>query len=346
MMKFLLTLSMFLLLAVPSQALEILPPEIPERAAGSMPKETQSFTDGILELLQTGIYYLRPELRSGLKSVLTLLAAVICISMLSTVSESGKRTAILAGTLSISLLLLNHADSMIRLGTETVRELSSYGKLLLPVMTTAMAAQGNVASSTALYLGTAAFDTILGSLISGMLIPMVYGYIGLSVAHSALQEEMLKQLRDLIRNCLAWCLKTLLIVYTTYMSISGVISGTTDAAALKATRFTIASVVPVVGGILSDASESVLVSVALMKNAAGIYGILAVLAIVIQPFVRIGVQYLLLKAAAAVSNLFSPKAISALIDDFASAMGFLLGMTGSVCLLILISTVCFMKGIG
>ena len=35
-----------------------------------------------------------------------------------------------------------------------------------------------------------------------------------------------------------------------------------------------------------------------------------------------------------------------LIAAFSEAMGLLLGMTGSICIMLLISTVCFMKGVG
>jgi stage III sporulation protein AE len=153
-------------------------------------------------------------------------------------------------------------------------------------------------------------------------------------------------MRDFLKSTISWFLKTILTVYTTYMGITGAVSGTTDAAALKATKVTISSVIPVVGGILSDASEAVLVSAGLLKNAAGIYGILALLAIFISPFVKIGVHYLILKLAAAVCSIFGSKEITGLIEDFSTAMGLLLAMTGAICLLLLISTVCFMKGLG
>ena len=38
--------------------------------------------------------------------------------------------------------------------------------------------------------------------------------------------------------------------------------------------------------------------------------------------------------------------LTELIGDFSTAMGLLLAMTGSECLLLLISTVCFLKGVG
>jgi len=165
------------------------------------------------------------------------------------------------------------------------------------------------------------------------------------VVHCALAEEILKKFSDAVKLFLSWLLKTLLIVFTTYMSVTGVVSGTADAAALKAAKVAISSVVPVVGGILSDASESVLVSVGILKNAAGIYGILAVLAVFIGPFIKVGVQYLVLKVSGAICCIFTNKNISALIDDYSTAMGLLLAMVAAGCLLVLISTICFLKGI-
>jgi len=145
---------------------------------------------------------------------------------------------------------------------------------------------------------------------------------------------------------MTWCLKTILYVFTGYIGITGVISGTTDAATLKVAKMTISGAVPVVGGILSDASEAVLVSAGLVKNAAGIYGMLAVAAVWIRPFVKIGAHYLLLKGTAGFCGIFGSKKTTDLISDFSSAMGLLLGMTGSVCLMLVISTACYMKGVG
>ena len=128
------------------------------------------------------------------------------------------------------------------------------------------------------------------------------------------------------------------------MTITGVISGTADQAALKATKLTISGMVPVVGGILSDASETILISAGAVKSAVGVSGLLALIAIAIGPFLRIGVQYLLLKITASVCGVFGSKRITGLISDIAGAMGLILAMTGTVCLLLMISMVCFLKG--
>ncbi len=330
-------------LALPVSALEITPPE-PENA--QMPENTGSFGDGLLELLGRVLLGLRPDLGEALQVSVSVFGAVLAVGLLRCCSGGVKPLAELGGAVTLAALLLRSTHSMITLGAETVTQLSDYGKLLCPVMTAAMAAQGGITSSAALYAGTAAFDAILSGLIARVLLPLVYLFLALAAANSAVGEELLKRMRDLVKNGLSWCLKTLLTVFTTYMSVTGVVSGATDAATLKAAKVTISSVVPVVGGILSDASEAVLVSAGVLKSAAGVYGLLAILALFLEPFSRIGVHYLVLKGTAALCGLFGPKSMAALVEDFSTAMGLILAMTGSVCLLLLISTVCFMKGVG
>ena len=346
MSKFLLVVILIFSLAIPASAAELTAPTVPQSGREVMPEKTDSFGDGLLKLLENALGQLQPDLKEASRVSLGVVAAVMMVSLLQSFSGSVKTAAEFAGTTAIAAGLLLSANSLIRLAAETITEISEYGKLLLPVMTAAMAAQGGVSSSAALYTGTALFDAVLSSLISRLLVPMVYLFLALAVANSAMGEDLLKQMRNVAKGLISWCLKILLTVFTTYIAITGVVSGTTDAAALKATKVTISSVVPVVGGILSDASEAVLVSAGLMKNAAGIYGILAVLAVFLSPFLKIGVQYLILKLTAALCALFGAKRLTELIFDFSTAMGLLLAMTGSECLLLLISTVCFLKGVG
>ena len=333
------------MLTFPVYAQEIQPPQIPDSAKSWMP-ESESFGEGFQQILNTAMEHFLPDFRLALRKSVSLMASVMVISILQMVNTEYSRISELIGTGSVAALLLHDSGAMIKLGAEAVTEICEYGKLLLSVMTTAMAAQGGIAGSTALYAGTAVFNSILTSLFSRIILPMVYVFLAAAICTASLGEGILKGIRDAVKNGTSWCMKTLITVFTTYMSITGVVSGTTDAAALKATKIAISSAVPVVGGILSDASEAVLISAGLAKNAAGVYGILAFLAILMGPFMKIGAQYLVLKITGIICGIFGPKAMAELIGDFSTAMGLLLAMTGSACLLHVISTVCFLKGVG
>lgn len=346
MRKAIILLLLLSVTVMPVSAMEFTAPEAPESAQELMPVQTESFGEGLWKVVTSALKQLRPELMEAGSVCLSLVAIVLLVSVLRGLPSGGSGVLELVAALAIGGILLYRTGSLVRLGADTVTELSEYGKLLMPVLTAALAAQGGTATSTALYTGTAVFDTLLSAAVAKLLVPMVYMFLALAVANSATGEDALKKIRDFVKWLMTWFLKIVLYIFTGFMGVTGVISGTADAAAVKATKLTISGMVPVVGGILSDASEAVIVGAGVMKSAVGVYGLLAIAAVWITPFLKIGLQYLLLKATAALCGTFGVKRASDLIQDFSAAMGLLLAMTGTVCFFLLISTVCFMKGVG
>lgn len=338
-------LAVLLVLPVKVSAVSVEAPPVPDVGRELMPR-ADTLAEGLREILMKLLPKIQPELSAGLHTAAVLLVIVLLVSLVQAFSDGISLTTDLVGAVAVGAALLQSAHSMIRLGAETITSLSEYGKLLLPVLTAALAAQGGITTATALYTGAVLFLAVLGKVITALLVPGIYIFLALSMASAALEEETIGKLKDSVKNLIYWLLKTLLTVFTGYLGITGVVSGTTDAAALKAAKAALSGVVPVVGGILSDASEAVLVSAALAKNAAGIYGILALISVFLTPFLHIGVQYLLLKLTGALCGFYGTKRISTLIGDFSAGMGLLLAITGSLCLMLLISSVCFLRGVG
>ena len=346
MRKIVIGILLLLALSMPVSAMDFTAPTAPEEVEDLISMEQQSFGADLWGIIKSAIGSIGPELASAAGNCLAMVAVVLLTSLLSGFPGNSKMAARLVCTLALGMLLLGQMNSMVALGAETVKKLSDYGKLLLPVMTGALAAQGGTTSATALYAGTAVFDALLSSLVANLLVPMTYLFMALAIANSATGQELLKKLRDFTKWLMTWGLKIVLYVFTGYLGITGVISGTADAAVVKATKLTISGMIPVVGGILSDASEAVVLGAGVMKSAVGVTGLLVIGAIWIMPFLQIGVQYLLLKLTAAICSVFGVKEASELMSDFSSVMGLLLGMTGTVCFLLLVSTICFMKGMG
>ena len=345
MRRILMVAVLIMFLVLPVHAQDLTAPAVPEYAEKFMPAQQENFAQGLMEVLRDALLYIRPDLKEAAGVCLGIVAVVTGVSLLRIFPGSSEKTAALAGSMGIAAILLQSSNSLINLAASTVTQISEYGKLLLPVMTAALAGQGGISTSAALYAATALFDALLTALIGKALTPMIYLFLLLSVAGSAIGQDMLKKLRDTLKWAVTWSLRTILYIYTGFIGITGVVSGTTDATALKAAKLAISSVVPIVGGILSDASEAVLVSAGAVRNAAGIYGFFAILAIWIGPFLQIGLHYLFLKATGAVCSIFAGKEHTELIQDFSSAMGLLLAMTGTICLMLLISLVCYLKGV-
>lgn len=333
-----------LLLTTNVSAAEYTAPDAPKEAQEFLPFESASFGEDLWYVIRTAIKSVEPSFAEALKIGVSLISVVLIVSITQVFTGISTQAVHLTTVLAISALLLRSSQTMINCGLETVNSLADYGKLLLPVISGAMAAQGGVNSSVSLYTGTVIFSTVLILLISKVLVPMIYIYITLRIANNTFTDTPLKSLSDSIKWLMTWSLKIVLYVYTGYMGITGVVSGATDVSLMKATKLAISGMVPVVGGIISDASESIIVGTGVMKTAAGTYGLLVLLALCVGPFFKVGVHYLILKLAAGICAAFGVKQPVKLIADFSVILGFILAMIGAICLMFLISTVCFMKG--
>lgn len=335
-----------LYLAVPVHAEDISAPPAPDSAQEFMPYEDASFPDGLRHILKTGIQAATPAFYEALGLCAKALAVVLCLSFVRTLGVGAGRTLQLGATVLIGLLLLGTTNTFLQSAMQTVEQLSAYGKLLLPAMTAALAAQGGGGSATALYSGTAVFDALLSTAMEKLLMPLVYVFLALALLSAVTGLDALEQIKKTLYGGITKGLRTCLYIFTGYLTVTGVVGGSADQMQLKAAKLTISGMVPVVGSIMADASETILVSAGLVKSAVGIYGLLAILATALTPSLTVAIRYVLLKATASAARVLGGKEDAGLIGDFGAAMGLLLAMTASESLLLLISTVCFMKGMG
>ena len=317
--------------ALPSEAGELL---------DSAPQGS-SFAEGIRSILENVLPGFEDDLRSAMKSVGIMLAALVLCAMAG--AGDGINPAIIAGVLSITTAGMLEMNSLARSGQEALMEMQSFADLLLPAMAAATAASGGITASTAIYAGTALFTDVLMRAMTGLLLPMLYVYIAICAARAVCGNEVLHRMSEMIKWVFRSGIKTILFVFTTYLTITGLVTGSADATVLKAAKLTISGVVPVVGSMISDASETVIVGAATVKNAVGIFGMLAVIAICIGPFLRIAAQYLLMKLAGAAGGALGPRPLLRLMDAISEALGFLLAMTGTSALMLLIACVCYLK---
>lgn len=332
---------LLLLLAVPARALEDLP-ELPPEAEEHLVQTDRGFLPDLADMLTGALRELLPEVRE----VAGLCASVLAVAILCGLfPNSGTKGAHLAGTAAILMLLLGRWDRLIRRAVLTAGELGDYGGLLIPVMTGAMAASGGVSRAAGLYLGVAFFHSLLLRLAQQVLLPGIYMLLALTAACAAFGETLLVRLRDFLKTVLTWGLKGILYAFSACMALTGVISGQADAASLKAAKLAISTAVPVVGGILSEAAQTLLLGADAVRSAAGVAGLMAVLAMVLTPFFRTGIYYLFMKFTAALCALVGSKEHTGLLEGCGQAMGLVLGILASEALLWIIGIACFMKGV-
>lgn len=318
-------------------------PEAARQIMEDIDMET-SLTDGVQQIFRTATETSGGYIRSGLSQMGQVLSIVLVCAVLSCMENTRTtRIVALAGVLGVIVVGVAGIRELEQSGRGAVEQLCSYSQTMLPAMAMATASTGCVNAASALYMGTVFFVQLLENLILRILQPMVYVYLALSCGEAAIGDDALKSLRMLVSWLITASLKTVLFVFSAYLTISGAISGSTDATAVKAAKMTLSGVVPVVGSMISDASETLLVSASMLKNSIGVFGMLAVLGICIVPFLQSGIQYLLLKLTAATANLMERGPISRLVEALAASSGYFLAMTGTCALMLIISFVCYIR---
>lgn len=324
--------------ALPAGAEELIP--------DLSPLTSDNLSSGVGKIIVNALPQTGSMIKNSLRVAVSMMVVLLLCAMVTQIESTFSRDAVLlAGALAITILSVSNLRSMVGLGQETMYELQSFAGLLIPVLASASAASGGIGTASVMNSATVFITNLFISVMNNLLVPLVYAFLAMSAANAVLANQTLKKLQDFIKWLISNGLKLLVFLFTGYLSISGVISGASDGASLKAAKLVASTVVPVVGSMISDASETVLASAQMIKGAVGVFGMLAVLAISIIPLLRLGVQQVILKLTAAVCATFSEKALIELIESVANAVGFLMAMTASCGFMLLISCVCTMKAV-
>ena len=322
-----------------------LPPELERLApeAAALADGGEGLLPGVRRLWREGWEQAGEYLLAGVRSTAAIMAGVVLLGLAESAAPAGKDTlgqyVSITGALWITAVSAGNLNALIGLGQQTIVDLSQLSKALLPVLAAAEAASGGVTAASARQVAAVFFSDILLTAIERVLLPAVYLYIGTAAAGAVLEGELMERVGSLLKKLIGWALGGLLTLFTAFLTISGAVAGTADAQAVKVAKAAVSAAVPVVGGILSEAAESMLAGAGLLRGLLGAFGALAVLSFCLVPFLRLGGQYLLYQCASLAAAAAGPKKLTGLLTALGDAFGLVLAMTAASALLLLISLV-------
>ena len=283
------------------------------------------------------------ELHRQLRDDLSFASKLIALGLFCSLAKilagkgSGGEYIEIAGCCSAAAVTTAGMDSMVGQVTGVIDQMVDYSHAALPAVFTAAAATGAAITASARYAASClAFDVLIGA-SRRFLIPLIYGYLALSLSASLYDNALLQALRRAVKWCVTLGMTGLTLAFSAYLSLTGLITGSSDALAIKTTRTIISHALPVVGGLLSDSASVLLAAAAMIKNAAGTASLLAVCALCVGPLATLLVRMLVYKASAAVIGLLPTGRISCLINDVGTVLGLLLGVLGCCAVILFLS---------
>lgn len=247
--------------------------------------------------------------------------------------------------LLLSTVLLKSFSQVVVIGESAIEEIILFVKLLVPaylcVVGIATGATTAVAYSQLLVLVVYGVEKIL----LGWVIPMIYGFIILSVINSIWAEEKLGMIIELVEKGIGWILKASMGVVTGINLFQGMITPMVDAVK-KSTLQKVISAVPGVGNAADAVTELAAGSALVIKNSVGVVLLLLLLLLGAVPLLKIFLTALLFKGAAALMGVVSDKRISGCTNRTGDGVMLLLRTTGTAMLLFMITLAVVAMSIG
>lgn len=285
------------------------------------------------------------ELKSSLRAELGTAAALIAISFFCAVCSSlctdrgSAEFASVCGCCGAVYITLNSTQNVLDRSLSAIIQLSDYSKAALPVLFTASAAGGAAISASGRYAASSLALDVMMSAAQSVIIPLICAYLALSVSLSVFENAFIKAVSLFFRKLTVTLMTAMTIAFCGYIAVTGLVSGSADAVAVRTAKTVLSTSLPVVGGIISDAAGAVLSAAGVVKNSVGVFSLIVVCGLCISPFAVLSVKMTVYKLASSISETAPNRRLATLLDNIGTAMGMLTGMVGSFAVMLFISLV-------
>ncbi|MGN1120157.1 MAG: hypothetical protein ACI4Q4_07345 [Oscillospiraceae bacterium] len=304
--------------------------------------------NGILGInLSDGLSALWNMVLENAGAPLRLLSALLGVVLLCALAEGifDGADSSLKGTYSAVAVLAGAGiavTAMSKVISDTLTLLTQAASFMLafiPVFTAVAAALGHITAASAVNAAALAATQLFSQLAVNYLAPFCGVIMGLSVTGAIHPQLELTRLAELIRKAVVWGLSLIMTVFMSILSAQTFVANASDNTLIRTAKFMVSSGVPIVGGTISDAVNTVQGGLVLLKSSIGTYGLIAAAAIILPPLVTAVLYKLAAACAEAASDMFGIKELSALFRCCNSVMAIIIAVISCFLLLNTIAVV-------
>ncbi len=201
--------------------------------------------------------------------------------------------------LALIIIAMQSFSVAVSLGRQTVDSMVEFILALIPLLLTLLATLGNFASA-AIFRPIIIFAVnFFAALTRDLVFPLIYLTTILSVVNHFSPRITVGKMAELLRNVSVWTMGLSMTIFTGLLAIHGVASSVGDAVTIRTAKFMTGAFLPVVGGMLTDAVETVASATLILKNSVHLGGVLLLFYMVAFPLLKILALVFIYKLAAA-----------------------------------------------
>lgn len=280
---------------------------------------------------------LESPLKNFIMNSAVLVLAGIAFSYLSE-DEKKRKAVTLVIYAYIALSVCVPMTSLLSAGAAAIRMSSKFMLVFLPMLAGIVAASNNPLLALNYNSVTLYFAEAVSSFATNFLLPLEGMFFAL-VCISAVSDTMrIKNIAGLIKNAVTKALSLLATIFVAVLSIKGILAGIADTVAVKGAKLLVSSIVPVIGGSMSEAYGAVVNSLLLLKSSVGIFGIAAIAAVNLPVITELWLWSLSMLFSSVISDIFSLGSIASFYRDVSNVIKTFNVILIFSCVLFIIST--------
>jgi stage III sporulation protein AE len=225
-----------------------------------------------------------------------ILTTIICLAVVAALLQNlqsafeSEATGKLAYTV-VYMVLVGLAITGFGIAIATARDvmdtLSGFMMAMLPTLLAVLAAMGGVTSAAIFHPVMVTFVSMAANLMATVVFPLIFLSAVLDIVSGLNDNFKLTGLSGLMRQGAMYLLGLMFTIFLGTVAVKGAAGAVADGVTMKTAKFVFGSFIPVVGKMLADASDLILGSTILLKNALGMVGAAAIFFITAFPLLKI-----------------------------------------------------------
>jgi len=233
----------------------------------------------------------------------------------------------------------------INLGQETIDTMVTFMQVLLPILLAILIAMGGITTSAFFHpvlLGSIGF---IGTIIKSVVLPLILFSAVLAIVNNLSSKVQVTKLASLLKQSAVVILGFVLTAFVGIISIQGITASTVDGITMRTAKFAVDKFIPIVGGFLSDAMDTVIGYSLLLKNGVGVIGLVAIFIICLIPMIKIIALIAIYKICAAIVEPIAQNQLTDCLNHMSNSLVLIFATVSSVAIMFFI-TIAIIVGAG
>jgi len=270
------------------------------------------WTKRLLEEINGALGAMFPDLLPVFSAILILAAVQM---LLPTLSSELADSFMMLGRLTVAITVFRTTFGMLDIAERHLTSLCSIMNLLTPVMQALYLAEGSLTqmsvSTTAVMLAV----TAIGYVNTRVMAPCTSILFTLSAVTTVCDEVKLGGLTSGIRQLIMRVWQIVTIMFSFMLGTQSIIARSADTLAAKTVKFAIGSFIPMAGGVMAEAYNTVKEGLSFVKTTAGIGGIIMILLILLPGIIPLVVYKISIIILSSISGMLKLDGTTALLDE-------------------------------